>query len=89
MKELIAINDNLKYFLIGAAAITFALPLLSSFLELVLGVIEWFKTILTYKAGLMAQRIEELEEEKEEPPIPAMGFSIPSNNEEEPDDDNI
>lgn len=37
----------------------------------------------------MAQRIEELEEEKEEPPIPAMGFSIPSNNEEEPDDDNI
>ena len=88
MKELIAINDNLKYFLIGAAAITFALPLLSSLLELVLGVIEWFKTILTYKAGLMAQRIEELEEE-EEPPIPAMGFSIPSNNEEEPDDDNI
>lgn len=89
MKELIAINDNLKYFLIGAAAITFALPLLSSLLELVLGVIEWFKTILTYKAGLMAQRIEELEEEKEEPPIPVMGFSIPSNNEEEPDDDNI
>lgn len=37
----------------------------------------------------MAQRIEELEEEKEEPPIPVMGFSIPSNNEEEPDDDNI
>lgn len=37
----------------------------------------------------MAQRIEELEEEKEEPPIQAMGFSIPSNNEEEPDDDNI
>ena len=35
----------------------------------------------------MAQRIEELEEE--EPPIQAMGFSIPSNNEEEPDDDNI
>lgn len=89
MKELIAINDNLKYFLIGAAAITFALPLLSSLLELVLGVIEWFKTILTYKAGLMAQRIEELEEKEEEPPIPAMGFSIPSNNEEEPDDDNI
>ena len=87
MKELIAINDNLKYFLIGAASITFALPLLSSLLELVLGVIEWFKTILTYKAGLMAQRIEELEEE--EPPIQAMGFSIPSNNEEEPDDDNI
>ena len=37
----------------------------------------------------MAQRIEELEEEKEEPPIPAMGSSIPSNNEEEPENENI
>lgn len=86
MKELIAINNNLKYFLIGAAAITFALPLLSSLLELVLGVIEWFRAILTYKAGIMAQRIEKLEEE---PPISAVGFSIPSNEEEELDDDNI
>lgn len=83
---MIAINNNLKYFLIGAAAITFALPLLSSLLELVLGVIEWFRAILTYKAGIMAQRIEELEEE---PSISAMGFSIPSNEEEELDDDNI
>ena len=86
MKELIAINNNLKYFLIGAAAITFALPLLSSLLELVLGIIEWFRAILTYKAGIMAQRIEELEEE---PSISAMGFSIPSNEEEELNDDNI
>lgn len=87
MKELIAINNNLKYFLIGAAAITFVLPLLSSLLELVLGAIEWFRAILTYKAGIMAQRIGELEEE--EPPISAVGFSIPSNEEEELNNDNI
>ena len=80
---MITIDNKIKYFLLGAVAVSFLLPLLSSLLELILGAVEGIKALMALKVNSIA---EELESEGENAQ-PAIGFSIPTEEEDLENDD--
>lgn len=79
---MITIDNNIKYFLLGAAAVSFLLPLISSLLELILGVIEWVRALFALKVNSIAEELESEEEAQS-----AIGFSIPIKEEDQENDD--
>lgn len=80
---MITIDNKIKYFLLGAVAVSFLLPLLSSLLELILGAVEGIKALMALKVNSIAEELESEDENAQ----PAIGFSIPTEEEDMGNDD--
>ena len=72
------IIDKLKYFLGGIVFIAFLYPVVESLISVILTILEIFKTKLAIN---IADINESLEDSEEMPLAPAMGFSIPTDDE--------